>query len=164
MKNIKIKETIYIHNMHKCDPQDLIAVSDLIGNTHTFLKIQKHKERQAKAAATLCHSAAILDAIYVILCSYFGHVDKFSLITCLFIVLYCGKNGFDFNKIANALKIEQNEIAEQYNTVKNIIEKVPASQIHNIAEIYRTKCPDKNKLNLDDIKTVIRDIVIKYER
>ncbi len=162
--HLQFNETIKIHDLKQCAKQDLNDVTELIGGIRSFMEMAKRGKRKAKFASVFCHTFAILDGAYTILCSQHGNVDKFTLVMCLFIVLYCGKSGFDFNKMAQQKKAEQNEISEQYHTIKNIIEKVPASQIHNIAEIYRTQCPDQNNLTLDDIKKAIRHIAVKYER
>lgn len=161
---IQFNETLKIHDLQQCAKQDLDDISELIGGTRSFMEMAKRGKKRAKFASVFCHTFAVLDGAWVILCSQYGHVDKFTLAMCLFIVLYCGKNGFDFNKISQQKKTEQNEICEQYNKIKNIIENVPASQIHKIAEIYRAQCPNQNNITLDDLKKAICHIAVRYER
>ena len=164
MKNLTIHETICIHDLHTCSKQDLDTVSELVSGAHVFAESAKRKKQTLTRGAIFCHSFGVIDGLYMILCSQFGHVDKFSLVMAVFVILYCAKNGFDLNKRANLKKQEFEKLQEQYETILGIVENVPASDIHNIAEIYRKQRSNPETSNLDEISNAIRHIAIKYQR
>ncbi len=111
------------------------------------------------------HACAICDSLYAIH-QIQHHNNKTTAILYLPFILLFAHLGFKDGKNAQEYKAEYQNQIQQYNELKNLINKSTPNTLHNIAKTYRDEIPDitDDTITPDQISQTIHHILMKYER
>ncbi len=111
------------------------------------------------------HACAIYDSLSAIH-QMQHHNNKTTAILYLPFILLFAHLGFKDGKIAQEYKTEYQNQIQQYNELKNLINKSTPNTLHNIATTFRNEIPKgtETEPTPETIKKTIHHILMKYQR
>lgn len=159
----KITDTIAIHDLHSCSKQDLADINSLIIATRALIIINRRKYILSYVAAWIIHTVGISSGLLAIKNAHDANT-KFLALLYIPLILYCAHHGSEASKESKVSKTELQESKNKYQSLKDIIQQVKPSEIHDIAKIYRTEVPQEDDITPESVQKAIQYILIKYQR
>ena len=160
----KITDTIAIHDLRSCSKQDLEDINALIIAIRALIILNKHKYISSSIQAWTMHALGIANGILAIKNAY--NNNKLIVLLYIPVIFYCAFIGFNANEVSRTAKTDLQDSKNKYQSLKDIIQQVKPSEIHDIAKIYRTEVPtDKeDEITIEAIQKAVQYILIKYQR
>ena len=152
----KPTETLAIHDLRSCSKQDLDDINALIIASRALIILNKRKYISTYIAAWVIHTVGITSGLLALKNAY-GANTKFFALLYLPLILFCARRGSDATDSYHVIKEELQDCKDKYQSIKDVIQQVNPSEIHDIAKIYRTEIP-KDKEDEITIEAVQRAI------
>ena len=161
----ELTEQIRIHDLKKCSPQDLEAITSLLITTRALIILVKQKHTASCIQSWIMHAFGIGNGILAINATYNDNT-KFLALLYIPLILFFAHIGFQANNVSQTTKKELHDYQDKYKSLTDIIQHVTPQEIHDIAKIYRTEIPKNKEADITPDATLkaIQYILIKYQR